>query len=216
MGASRKGKIYELGLVQAFYDGMLAHSSRRIFVDIGANTGSFSLLPAVNKELYCYSFEPNPVAFDILGENIELNNIVDNVFAYNFGVWSERADMDLKIPIDQGDSGLSTFGDDPSRFVYGGKDGAYKTHKVRCVTLDSIYSGFVRIGAIKIDTEGSEIKVLKGAKNILRDQKPLLLFEYDNKNTVQFGYDREDIVDYLKGMGYTRFELFKKSDMFAS
>lgn len=211
MGSTRKGRVYELGLVESFFNRMMEVSDTPVFLDIGANTGSFSLLPTFNKKVSCYSFEPNPKTYSILKENIVLNDIEDYTKAYNFGMWSSNKTLKLKVPINRGDSGIATFGNNPTRIP-----GEYEVKDVSCITIDHfVGSSDLKLDAIKIDTEGSELAILKGGVNTLMSQLPLLLFEYDNKNTEQFGYDRDDIVALLESYGYNKFEVYKRSDMFA-
>jgi hypothetical protein len=69
---------------------------------------------------------------------------------------------------------------------------------------------------IKIDTEGSELNILKGGEKTIREFKPAILLEFDNKNTTQFGYMRDDIVELLRSYGYSTFKLLAESDLFAS
>lgn len=216
MGSSRHGQIYELNLVQEFFRRLNNLNPTPTFIDIGANTGSYSLLPIANDNINCYAFEPNPVAFDILSENVELNQLMDKVKLFNNGIWSENKMLDLKIPVDKIDSGLSTFGNNPSRFKYDNKAGEFTTHSVECFTLDSFIkeNNIDGVDAIKIDTEGAELDILKGGIETLKKYKPLLLMEYDDKNTNQFGYDRSKIVDFLKEIGYTNFEMWQLSDIF--
>lgn len=217
MGSSRDGQIYELNMVNDFYNRMIQRNPTPTFLDIGANTGSYALLPLANDKLVCYAFEPNPRAYEVLEENIILNNLTNSVKTYNNGMWSEPKTLDLKIPLDTTDSGLSTFGGNPSRFKYNNKDGKFETHTIECKTIDSFVSAMniQKLDAIKIDTEGAELDILKGGEKTLREQKPLILLEYDDKNTVQFGYKRTDIIDYLKTLGYENFTMYQLSDIFA-
>jgi hypothetical protein len=50
----------------------------------------------------------------------------------------------------------------------------------------------------------------------LKEFKPSILLEFDDKNTTQFGYKRDDIVELLKTYGYSNFQLFAASDLYAS
>lgn len=216
MGSSRDGQIYELGMVQDFYNRLMSRGTTNpVFFDIGANTGSYALIPHVNKNITCYAFEPNITAFNVLSENVKLNNL-DNVICNNIGIWSGDTNLELKIPIDSSDSGLSTFGDNPTRFKYGNKSGKYKMEKVICKTIDNLVDEYnlEYLDGIKIDTEGAELSILKGGAKTLQNKKPLLLLEYDDKNTTQFGYNRTDIVDLLKSYGYTQFVMYGLSDIF--
>ena len=216
MGSSRDGQIYELGMVEAFYNRMKARNPNAIYLDIGANTGSYALLPLIDENITCYAFEPNPKSFDVLTENVSINNLNNKVKIYNIGMWYEESKLELKVPLDTTDSGLSTFGDNPSRFKYSNKSGEFGTHLVNCKTIDDIVKelNLPHVDAIKIDTEGAELNILKGGVKLLKEQKPLILLEYDDKNTTQFGYKRKDISDFLKTIGYEHFTMYQLSDIF--
>ena len=93
----------------------------------------------------------------------------------------------------------------------------YETQEVPCITLDSFVksSAMSQLDAIKIDTEGAEKFVLQGAKNTITKFKPLILLEYDNKNTKQFDYNRGELKNLLMDYGYVKFTFPGPSDMFA-
>ena len=94
----------------------------------------------------------------------------------------------------------------------------FTTHTVQCKTIDELFVelGLQSLDLIKIDTEGSELNILKGGAKTIKEFKPSILLEFDNKNTTQFGYMRDDIVDLLKSYGYTTFKLLAESDLYAS
>lgn len=217
-GASRSGEIYEQNLIKDFYDKINFKNKDIIFFDIGSNTGSFIFLPLLNKFIKCYAFEPNPIAYEVLKENIELNSLNDYVKAYNLGVWSEQKILELKISKDTTDSGLSTFGDNPSRLKYDNKSGEYEIKKINCITIDSMMNdlNLKTIDIIKIDTEGSELEILKGGEKTLKKYYPPILLEFDDKNTIQFGYKRDSIIELLQSYGYNKFDLLTLSDLYAT
>lgn len=217
-GATRGGQIYEEPLIHTFYKKIIFNKEQINFLDIGANTGGFIFLPLIEQSIKCFAFEPNPLAYSALVENIELNNLKQNVESFNMGMWKETTQLDLKIPVDTTDSGLATMGNDPSRFIYDDKKGEYTTHKVDCTTIDEFFEQkkLDSIDVIKIDTEGAELSILIGGEKTIKEFKPTLVLEYDNKNTLQFGYEREEILKLLNSYGYTRFELFGESDLIAS
>jgi len=217
-GASRHGEIYDEQLINQFYNHIIFNREQINFLDIGSNTGSFIFLPLLNPILKCYAFEPNPLAFAALVENVELNNLKDRVECFNMGVWHESKELQLKIPVDTTDSGLATLGNDPSRFIYDNKSGEFTTKNVYCTTIDEFFEQqkLQSIDVIKIDTEGAELSILKGGEKTLKEYKPSILLEFDDKNTTQFGYKRDDIVELLKTYGYTNFQLFAASDLYAS
>ena len=209
-GASRGGAIYDEQLIQNFYNNIIFNRDTINFFDIGSNTGSFIFLPLLNSTINCYAFEPNPLAYEALVENIEINNLTNNVKSYNLGMWDTQKQMELKIPKDTTDSGLATFGDDPSRFSYDDKSGEFTTHTIECETIDNMFEKLKlqSLDIIKIDTEGAELSIIKGGEKTI--------LEFDDKNTVQFGYRRDDIVSLLQSYGYTNFNLLAASDLLAS
>lgn len=217
-GATRNGKIYDEQLIHNFYHRIIFNKETINFFDIGSNTGSFIFLPLFNSTIKCFAFEPNPNAYQALSENITLNELENNVSTYNIGVWNEANELELKIPTDTTDSGLATFGTDPTRFEYDDKDGKFTTHIVQCKTIDELFVELElqSLDLIKIDTEGSELNILKGGAKTIKEFKPPILLEFDNQNTTQFGYIRDNIVDLLKSYGYTTFELLAESDLYAS
>ena len=217
-GASRGGAIYDEQLIQNFYNNIIFNRDTINFFDIGSNTGSFIFLPLLNSTINCYAFEPNPLAYEALVENIEINNLTNNVKSYNLGMWDTQKQMELKIPKDTTDSGLATFGDDPSRFSYDDKSGEFTTHTIECETIDNMFEKLKlqSLDIIKIDTEGAELSIIKGGEKTIREFKPNILLEFDDKNTVQFGYRRDDIVSLLQSYGYTNFNLLAASDLLAS
>lgn len=217
-GATRGGQIYEEPLINEFYKKIIFNKDEINFLDIGANTGGFIFLPLLNESIKCFAFEPNPAAYTALTENIELNNLKNNVETFNMGMWKEPSELELKIPVDTTDSGLATMGNDPSRFIYDNKTGEFTTHKVNCTTIDTFFEQkkLDSIDIIKIDTEGAELAILIGGQKTLKEFKPLVVLEYDNKNTAQFGYEREEILKLLQTYGYTKFQLFGESDLIAS
>lgn len=217
-GASRGGAIYDEQLIYNFYNNIIFNRDTINFFDIGSNTGSFIFLPLLNSTINCYAFEPNPLAYEALVENIEINNLTNNVKSYNLGMWDTQKQMELKIPKDTTDSGLATFGDDPSRFSYDNKSGEFTTHIIECETIDSMFEKLQleSLDIIKIDTEGAELSIIKGGEKTIREFKPNILLEFDDKNTIQFGYRKDDIIRLLQSYGYTNFNLLAPSDLLAS
>jgi FkbM family methyltransferase len=218
LGATRNMQIYEIDLINVFYNELLNKqdiNDEIVLLDVGANTGAFCFLPIINERIKTYAFEPNPLTHSILKENINLNNMNDFIKSFNMGLWSEKKNMDLKIPKDLTDSGLATFGETPTRFIYDNKNGEYITANVECDTIDNIVEDLKlkTVTAIKIDTEGSELKILMGAEKTIKKHKPIILFEYFDGNTVQFGYKKEQLIKLLLEYGYTDFSYPTESDI---
>jgi len=118
---------------------------RGVFVDVGAYIGSYTLRAAK----YCekvYSFEPNPYSFRLLEMNVRDNNF-SNVELYNVALGSDFGEARLKLSF--GSSSISDEGE----------------YKVRVIPLDSLR--LKRVDLMKVDVEGYEVNVLKGAESTL-------------------------------------------------
>ncbi len=146
------------------------------FVDVGSNVGLMSLLASrmVGDHGIVYSFEPEPKTFAILMENIELNGIT-NIRAHNLAMGMSAGVLPIhyNLHIGRGSSSLMR----TSRSV-GGPD----------VEIDSLGEFFARNGVesvrmMKIDVEGWELEVLKGAREFLRSGRaPILCLECSQYN----------------------------------
>lgn len=180
----------------------------KTFFDIGANKGNFSFISLLYPNLIVHAFEPNPNTFITLKENIKLNNLEKQITAYNLGVSNSIGSFKLNIPTDLTDHGLSTFGKNPTEiFSYDNKSGEYYSVDIDCKSLDSIFLQLEldSLDVIKIDTEGSELNILKGGEGVLRKYKPVILLEYVQSHSNMFGYDRTEIIELLKSYGYGAF-----------
>ncbi|EIM78862.1 FkbM family methyltransferase [Nitritalea halalkaliphila LW7] len=75
-------------------------------------------------------------------------------------------------------------------------------------TLDAVCKaqGIKRIDFIKIDIEGAELSALKGAEQTLRAHLPTLLLEVNKQACAAAGYTAEELLSFLRELGYRRFE----------
>jgi FkbM family methyltransferase len=125
----------------------------RVVLDVGANIGMFSLAVANRfPEADIYAFEPSPEAYPRLAENVKLNGS-SNVKPVNRAVYSSS----------------SVLGFSDSRSTTSAHITETGPTLVQAVTLDDfcIERGICRVGLLKIDVEGAELEVLKGANRTL-------------------------------------------------
>ena len=138
-------------------------SKNQISIDVGANLGLFTYFMARHSK-HVYAFEPNPYPLR------NLKNVVDkNVTILPIALGSSNGKANLKIP--RNIKGWSSNGASLGDKDYG--DGML--FEVQCRKLDSLK--IENIGLIKIDVEGFETDVLKGAENIIKKQKPTMIIE---------------------------------------
>ena len=82
--------------------------------------------------------------------------------------------------------------------------------RVPSLRLDSYLGGKRKVDLVKIDVEGAELMVFRGASALLalpKEQSPTVIFEYDSNNYARFGYRAGDLFDILRRNGYGILEL---------
>jgi FkbM family methyltransferase len=144
-----------------FADGIL--QSGHMFVDVGANIGGWSM-PASRYYHWVCAFEPTPTTLMILRQNVALNH-ANNVRIFPYALGDRETDLRLYLGQNIGQNGF--FEDHLDRHTVG-------TVIVRVRPLDVFK---LDPTAIKVDTEGFEIPVLKGATETIERCKPRLLIE---------------------------------------
>jgi FkbM family methyltransferase len=188
----------------------------RYFVDVGANTGIFSIYAAVaNSGLKTFSFEPHPFNFNRLKKNISINNL-SNVEAFPLAMGQSEKIIQFTIPADGGLAATSSANDEFTKHFH---KIPYKKIDVKQLTLDLALSevAITQKDLLKIDVEYYELDVLKGAIKTLTEKRPLLLIEilhYDSL-VVQFPgmtdkinkNHANEIQDFLFGLGYSAYAL---------
>ncbi|MFA5142888.1 MAG: FkbM family methyltransferase [Candidatus Omnitrophota bacterium] len=132
-------------------------------VDCGAYIGEFTLYAAraVGLRGQVIAFEPDPVFFRKLKENISLNGL-KNVLLVEKGVWSSEDKLKF--------SGGSQSGN----LFAGGLDHNKLSCDVLVTTLDAELgrNGVTKVDFIKMDVEGAEVEALKGARAIMKRYHP--------------------------------------------
>ena len=163
------------------------------FVDVGANIGLYTVLAAklVGNTGRVYAFEPEPGNYALLQQNLVLNE-VRNVIVENLACGSDNTEQSLMIA--KNSIGTHSLLKRP-------KNSVQKQITVHVIRLDDYFEGIRgQIGALKIDVEGYEPFVLKGAERLLA-RVDLLLFEYA-KNDVQSNFGITNMVRLLRGFPY--------------
>ena len=145
-----------------------------IVVDIGAHIGLYTIISSkrVGTNGKVVAIEADPGNFEMLNRNIKLNQLT-NVIPLNYAVYSKETKIKLYLP--SGESGFTKYNTIMSDWV-NTKD---KFVEVNANTLDYLLqSKGIReeeVNWIKIDVEGAEFEVLKGATNVLSKSKDIAL-----------------------------------------
>jgi FkbM family methyltransferase len=140
------------------------------FFDLGANIGQYSLYPAIKygKDIQVFAFEPQCINYSLLNKNIYLNKLENNITAYGIAVSGQDGFSKLYIPKFIGGGNRSQFGKEDLKNM---KTPAAHIQGMFGVTLDELCGkwGFPYPNYIKIDVDGIEIPIIKGAKNVLKN-----------------------------------------------
>jgi FkbM family methyltransferase len=144
-----------------------------LVVDVGANTGFYSLLACVvRSDVFVSAFEPYPPALARLRVNLDLNGFADRVQVHEAALSESDGLAELFVP--SSEHGLvETSCTLNSSF----KDGFESTCPVRVSTLDSSVSPGQRVSIVKIDVESVEAQVLAGGARILERWRPVVFLE---------------------------------------
>ena len=185
------GNIY--AGIHEFYDmGFVLHALRDtdLFVDIGANIGSYTVLAGSSIGANCISIEPVPSTFTHLLENVRLNNIEAKAECLNIGLGKDNGT--LRFSADE----------DTMNHVVADSEDCKNHTEVEVKSLNDILNGRIP-RVIKMDVEGWEANVIAGAHNVLSKEEPLaMLMEFGLGE--RYGFDEEKLYQEILDFGFER------------
>jgi FkbM family methyltransferase len=191
----------------AFLNSLLAPGMR--FVDAGANEGLYSLFAAgrVGETGRVYAFEPSPRELSRLLHNCALNHF-PQVQVFPFALSEESGFRPFSI-VEEEHSGQNAFG--------AVSQGVRLTEVMEVPTrrLDDIAAqeGWDSLDVLKIDVEGWETRLIHGATQILKNMRPLILFECSATALQRGGSSRAELVDYLRSFDYRIYRFDENSGL---
>lgn len=178
----------------------IEQESPRVIFDVGAHEGTYTL--RINKQdpsIRVYSFEPVAKTYETLQRNVAgLNNILPFKLALSSNIGPMTIYTNSKI---QAINTLQKVIDSPD-FSYDGSE------IVEVSTVDQFCKdhNVTHIDMLKIDTEGHDLEVIRGAREMISAKKiDVIQFEFGTLNTFSHTYIY-DFSQYLKPFGY---ELYK-------
>ena len=186
------GNIYT-GLHEFVEMGFLLHLLRPedLFVDVGANVGTYTILASAQVGAKTFCFEPSPSTFFSLEENIKLNKIESKVIAKQMGISKEKntlfftnnLDVENHIENEKSDESI----------------------EVDVDTLDNLIKNEFPV-LIKIDVEGFETDVLNGAKDTLSNlELKAIIIELIGLGE-KYGFDETEVRNILSETGFCPYE----------
>jgi len=170
---------------------------KTVFADVGANIGLHTFfLKSFNKDLEVIAFDPSPAA-NYMEMTIKTNNISnvrlekialnDRTGMVDFFNWCEESTAESLR--------------DTKRVA-----GVPNVIKVPAMKLDDI-GNLPPITVMKIDCEGGELSILKGAATTIAKNKPLIVSEFYKIHSDAFGITSAEIFEYVESLGYSMFSL---------
>lgn len=169
------------------------------FIDVGANIGLISIFASycVGNNGKVLAYEALPRTAELLQENIALNR-VKNIEVNKFALGSTEGSAMIyeNWQINRGGASLLVKTEDSIAI------------EVEIYQLDTVLPEDYRPKMIKIDVEGFELEVLKGAKETIRKFHPVLIVEL-SENRKNVHESSIEIIDWIKTLGNYRFYKLK-------
>ena len=167
-------------------------------VDIGANIGYVTLLLSQKcSDGKVISIEPSKKTFETLSYNLSLNN-AKNVTALNIGL-GEKEKKEKLYQVNERNTGMNR--------ISNNNDESLPSEEIQIRSLDEILIELntTSVNAIKLDVEGYEFNVLKGARKTLEKLRPKLLIEVSDHNLKEQGSTPYELFQFLFNLDYDIF-----------
>lgn len=163
--------------------------------DVGANIGEVTLKMAdrVGPSGHVYSFEPDEITFDKLKRNLGLNNRSNiQINRIGLGDKSEELVLEPQVSFNRGGARIQKH--------------LSQGQRIPMTTLDdyALDHHLTRLDLVKIDVEGFELHVLRGATRVIQQHHPTLFIELNDDNLREQGSSAAELISFLAGMGYEK------------
>jgi len=172
-------------------------------IDVGANLGWYTITLAnlVGENGFILAFEPNPRNHKLLLENIRLNQVENQVKTYQSALLDSKSTVNFELS-------ESNFGDHRVRFNHFNSKEVEKYNEssrsvitVEAIALDEILADYLVknkvIKLVKLDCQGSEVAILRGAQKTL-EKVEYLVTEYWPYGIRRAGYEPSQFVQIVK------------------
>jgi len=182
-------------VIRAVYQMVLTEGS--VALDVGAHAGKHTLdmAIAVGSAGEVYAFEPIKEKFIVLSSKVSQRHL-SNIHIFNVCCDStNRIRPFTYLPERPGQSSLHI------RSALEQSDTRKHVHNTLCISLDTFFPAIIPT-FIKIDAEGAELDVMRGATGLISTHRPIVHAELGVDTMSPFGYSCPDIWNYLLEMNY--------------
>lgn len=171
--------------------------SEDLFVDVGANVGTYSVL-AGGIGAQVIAVEPVPSTFEALNDNIRLNCLEDQIFTYNMGLASKVGELLFSTQHGPKNQVINVSDCEPGVIT--------KVNRLEHLLQEAIPC------VVKIDVEGYEMEVLKGAQAVLSQPELLAVILELNGSGERYGFDDDETDAEIRRFGFkpAHYEPFKR------
>lgn len=172
-------------------------------VDVGAHYGVYSLALAslVGEHGHVVAVEPDPHALRVLRFQLELNRF-NNVEVIEAGLGDANGTGTLHLHPDPSRASLIPLPED-----------GVGDETIRIARLDDLVPPERRVTFMKVDVEGFELAVFRGARRVLRRDRPVVLFEFLPPAAKNEAPSRLEAWELLREDGYTIFEFLPTGEL---
>jgi FkbM family methyltransferase len=157
-------------------------------IDVGANIGMYSALFGILSDGDKFLIEASNDNMVMLKENLEPLEQNGVKFIYVNDAFGDKLE-----------DTVSTI-----HYLWTGKGSVLQDTKLyKFNTIDNLLKSYdKKINLIKIDVDGFDYQVLRGAEQTLKNHKPMIMFELMEETLNMAGYNSQDVFNFLEQMNY--------------
>ena len=170
-----------------------------LFVDVGANVGLYTIL-GIEAGAEVIAVEPSRIARERLASNLKLNGYMAEV-------------VPAAVGETEGTLRLTTQLDNQNHLLLSSDSEEIESEEVPVLTLDGLV-GERTVDGLKVDVEGAELLVMKGAERLLAEQHiKLIQLEWNESSLDLLKQDRTPLAELLSSYGYALFRADGKGEL---
>jgi FkbM family methyltransferase len=168
-------------------------------LDIGSNFGYYSVVLAAHLQKDCriFAFEPLPENYARLVDHIKLNSMGDCIEPSPLAISDVSGESVISLRVNGNSGSASLVASESEQKIV-----------IKTVSIDEFVEEkkLSRVDFLKVDVEGSEPLVLRGASQLIREQKPSMMVEFDSVVLRRAGSSVVELGRTLRAMGYSLFK----------